>query len=61
MLSSSSKIDQTISGLKALNFEWTNKRDTDSFLGVKIDTAYDDTITMSQQALPKKIIRTLGL
>ena len=35
--------------------------DVDSFLGIKIDTADDETITMSQPALTDTIIKSLGL
>ena len=55
------KIDQVISGLKELNFELIDEGDVDSFLGIKIDTADDDTIIMSQPALIEKIIHALGL
>ena len=48
---SDSKIDQIISGLKGLNFEFTDEGDVDSFLGIKIDTTDDDTVTMLQSSL----------
>ena len=54
-------IDKTISELRALNFDLTDEGDVDSFLGIKIDTADDKTITMSQPALTDTIIKTLGL
>ena len=55
------KIDQTISELKALDFDLTDEGVVDSFLGIKIDTAEDGTINMSQPALTDTIIETLGL
>ena len=55
------KIDETISELKALNFDLTDEGEVDSFLGIKIDTADDGTITMSQPALIETIIKSLGL
>jgi hypothetical protein len=55
------KIDQTISELKALDFDLTDEGVVDSFLGINIDTAEDGTINMSQPALTDTIIETLGL
>ena len=55
------KIDQTISELKALDFDLTDEGVVDSFLGIKIDTKEDGTIAMSQPALTDTIIETLGL
>ena len=55
------KIDQTISKLKALDFDLTGERVVYSFLGIKIDTAEDGTINMSQPTLTDTIIETLGL
>ena len=55
------KIDQTITELKALNFDLTDEGEVDSFLGIKIETTDDNTITMSQPALTDTIIKTLGL
>ena len=54
-------IDQTISELKALDFDLTDEGVVDSFLGINIDTAEDGTINMSQPALTDTIIETLGL
>ena len=54
-------IDKTISKLKALKFELTDQREVDPFLGIKTDTAKDETITMSQLVLIETIIRSLGL
>ena len=45
------KIDQTISELEDSNFDLIDERVVDSFLGVKIDTAEDGTIAMTQSAL----------
>ena len=56
-----SKIDNTISELKELNFDLTNEGSVDSFLGINIDTTDDSTITMNQPALIETIIKTLGL
>ena len=54
-------IDTTISDLKSLNFDLTDEGDVDSFLGVKIDTDENGTITMSQPTLTDTIIKSLGL
>ena len=56
-----SKIDSTISDLKALDFELTDERDVDSFLGVQIDTTKDGVVKMTQTGLIDTIIETLGL
>ena len=55
------KIDEIIGELKALNFDLTDEGEVDSFLGIKIDTEDDGTITMSQPALIETIIKSLGL
>ena len=54
-------IDRTISELKALNFDLTDEGEVDSFLGIKIDTKDNGTITMSQPALIGTIIKSMGL
>ena len=43
--------NRTISQLKALNFDLTDKGEVDSFLGIQIDAAEDETIPMAQPAL----------
>ena len=50
-----------MTGLKALDFDLTYEGEVDSFLGIKIDTADDNTITMSRPALNETIIKLLGL
>ena len=56
-----SKIDETISELKALDFDLIDEGVVDSFLGIKIDTVEDGTINMTQSTLTHTIIYTLGL
>ena len=56
-----SKIGQVISGLKELNFELTDEEDVDLFSGINIDTADDDTITISQPDLIETRTHILGL
>ena len=41
-----SKIDQKTGELKTLNFDLTDEGEVDSFLGIKIDTADENTITI---------------
>ena len=54
------KIDQIISEIKVLDVDLTNEGVIDSFLGIKVDTAEDRTINMTQPTLPQTIIDTLG-
>ena len=56
-----SNIDKIISELKNLNFGLTDEGNVDSFLEVKIDTADNGTIIMSQPALANTIIHSLRL
>ena len=56
-----SSIDKKISKLKDLNFDLMDEGDVDSFMGIKLDTADDKTITMSQPALTDTIMKYLGL
>ena len=56
-----SKIDQTSSAIKGLQFDLTDEGDVDSFLGIEIDTKDDGAITMSQPGLIDTISQTLGL
>ena len=44
-----------------MNVDLTDEGEVDSFLGIKIDTAEDETITMSQPILIETIIRSLSL
>ena len=56
-----SKIESTISELKALNFDLTDEGEVDSFLGVKMEKDKDGNITMTQRGLIDTIIKAVGL
>ena len=50
------KINQTISELKGLNFGLIDKREMDSFLDIKIDTVEDEIFTVCQPVLVETVI-----
>ena len=56
-----SKINKTIRKLKDLNFELTDEGDVDSFLGIQINNLENKSFKMTQPALIKTIVETIGL
>ena len=43
-----SKTDQSVGEIRKQDFELIDDEEVESFLGIKIDTIYDNTIIMSQ-------------
>ena len=54
-------IDKEISSLKSNGFDLTDKREVNSFLGIKFTHSENSDINMSQPALADSIINLLGL
>lgn len=54
-------IDELISGLRAKGFALSREASFSEFLGIKIDSLGDGSVSMTQKGLIKKILQTTGM